>query len=122
FGRDVRITIKASDMFASGDADIRQQFVPLLRRIGEELGTVQGQVLIAGHTDNVPIRSLRWPSNQALSQARATNAARTINETLQNDSRIVTRGYADTVPIASNDTPEGKARNRRIVVTLQRPQ
>jgi type VI secretion system protein ImpK len=134
-GRDTRITIHdnviaaGQGMFDSGKADVRQEFVGLLRRIGEELQRYPGVVHVDGHTDNVPIghANLRFPSNQALSEARATNAASIVAQTLGDRSRIQTRGYADTRPSpdntnpADNNTPAGRARNRRIVDTLEAP-
>jgi type VI secretion system protein ImpK len=130
FGRDTRITIHDSvlaagrGMFDSGKADVRQEFVGLLRRIGEELQRYPGRVRVDGHTDNVPISraNLRFPTNQVLSEARATSAAAIIAERLGDASRIVTRGFADQRPIADNSTDQGKANNRRIVVTLESPQ
>jgi type VI secretion system protein ImpK len=130
FGRDTRITIHdnvilaGQGMFASGDARVREQFVGLLRRIGEELQRYPGVVRVDGHTDNVPIgrSNVRFPTNQALSEARATNAAAIIIERLGDRSRVVTRGYADTRPVADNGTDQGRAANRRIVVTLESPQ
>jgi len=125
--QDARINVAGSGMFDSGDARLRPEFVGLMRRIGEELQRYPGRVKVDGHTDNQPIRSLRWPSNQALSEARAANAAGTIAETLGDRSRIATRGFADTRPVAQNtaadnSTPTGRARNRRIVVTLESPE
>ena len=111
-------------MFDSGKADVRPEFVVLLRRIGEELQRYPGRVRVDGHTDNVPIgrANLRFPSNQALSEARATSAAAIVAERLGDASRIVTRGFADTRPAVDNGTDQGRANNRRIVVTLESPQ
>ena len=94
--------------------------VEKLRRIGEELQRYPGVVRVDGHTDNVPIgrSNVRFPTNQALSEARATNAAAIIIERLGDRSRVVTRGYADTRPVADNGTAEGRARNRRVEIFL----
>jgi type VI secretion system protein ImpK len=130
---DLRINVAGSGMFDTGDARLRPEFVGLMHRIGEELHAhpdlYPGRLMVDGHTDNVPIGrgNLRFPTNQALSEARAASAAGFINETLQDRSRIVTHGYADTRPApentnpADNNTPQGRARNRRIVVTLEAP-
>ncbi|MBL8834641.1 MAG: type VI secretion system protein TssL, long form [Alphaproteobacteria bacterium] len=122
-GRNVRIAINFAEMFASGDASPRPQLAALLQRIGEELKTPEGAgaVTVTGHTDNLPIRSLRFPSNQVLSLERANNSARIITGVLGDPSRVTARGRADAEPLADNRTPEGRARNRRIEINLARP-
>ncbi len=122
-GRNLRIAINFAEMFASGDAAPRPQLAALLQRIGEELKTPEGAgaVTVTGHTDNAPIRSLRFPSNQVLSLERANNSARIIIGILGDPARVTARGRADAEPLADNRTPEGRARNRRIEINLARP-
>lgn len=119
-GRRVSIIINYADMFDSGKANIKPEMQSLLRRIGEELRAHPGSVVVTGHTDNVPIRTLQFPSNLQLSQARATNAAQIIIDNIGDASRVTSRGRADTEPRADNATPEGKARNRRVEVVFTR--
>jgi type VI secretion system protein ImpK len=119
-GRRVSIIINYVDMFDTGKANIKPDMASLLRRIGEELRNHPGSVVVTGHTDNVPIRTLQFPSNLQLSQARATNAAQIIIDNIGDPSRVTSRGRADTEPRADNATPEGKARNRRVEVVFTR--
>jgi type VI secretion system protein ImpK len=119
-GRRVSIIINYADMFDSGKANIKPEMQSLLRRIGEELRQHPGTVVVTGHTDNVPIRTLQFPSNLQLSQARATNAAQVIIDNIGDPSRVTSRGRADTEPRADNATAEGKARNRRVEIVFTR--
>jgi type VI secretion system protein ImpK len=78
---------------------------------------VPGQVLITGHTDSVPIRSARFPSNWHLSQERAKSVLQLLGDTVA-PARLSAEGRADSEPVAPNDTKENKARNRRVEITL----
>ena len=73
---------------------------------------------IAGHTDNKPIKSARFPSNWELSTARGVAVTRFLAANGVPETRLSAAGYADTQPVASNDTPEGRAQNRRIEIVL----
>jgi type VI secretion system protein ImpK len=108
-------------MFDVGSADIRESFVPLLTQIGDALDAEQGRVVIAGHTDDQPIHTLRFPSNYELSIARADSAGAVLRGRLNDPSRLSTVGYAALQPIDSNDTKSGQAHNRRIEIVLERP-
>jgi type VI secretion system protein ImpK len=80
----------------------------------------QGTVRIIGYTDNVPIRTIAFPSNAQLSTARAQAASAIIATTIGDPSRLSAEGRADADPIAPNTTPEGQERNRRIEIVLNR--
>jgi flagellar motor protein MotB len=86
-----------------------------LATIGDALNQVPGVVRVIGHTDNVPIRSLNFQSNWDLSRERALYVSEVLAQKIQ-ASRLISQGVADTRPIAENDTPEGRARNRRIEI------
>ena len=77
-------------------------------------------MIIVGHSDNVPIKSSRFPSNMHLSLARAESVMRTLAARLDDPSRLRAEGRAEQHPIASNDTREGRAKNRRIEIVLVR--
>jgi type VI secretion system protein ImpK len=111
------VTMGGDGLFASGRSELRSESVPLLMAIADALNQVPGQVLVTGHTDNVPINSLRYPSNWALSEDRA-NAVRQILSSRVVPQRIAAQGLADTQPVAPNDTRANKAMNRRVEITL----
>lgn len=112
------ITIQGDNLFASGSASVNRDLIPVLHRIADALNQLPGQVLITGHSDNVPIRSSRFPSNWHLSKARAEAVADVIKQNLTVPDRTVIEGRSDLDPIASNKTREGRAKNRRVEITL----
>lgn len=116
-----RMVVELPDnvLFESGEAELREQGQQTLAEVAQILREIQGrQFQIAGHTDNVPIRSRRFPSNWELSTARAVSVARYLLEQGMPADSISAAGYADTQPIDTNDTPEGRAHNRRIEIQL----
>lgn len=119
-GRDIVVLLRGEGLFASGSADIRPAFLPTLRRIGQALEDRVGPVRVVGHSDNVPIRTARFPSNWELSRARAASVARELAREMSDSSRLQVDGLADTQPIASNATAEGQQRNRRIEILVPR--
>lgn len=119
-GRSVTVRIKGRGMFASGSATVEPRFVPMLQRIGEGLRTEPGRVMVIGHSDNQPIRTVRFPSNFHLSSARAEAASAIIAAATGENGRFTVEGRADAEPIADNRTAEGREENRRIEVVLLR--
>jgi len=115
------VTIRGDGLFPSGTSQVSSQFLELFVRIGDALETVPGQVLVTGHTDNVPIRSVRFRSNWHLSQARASSIRDLLGARLGSPGRVTAEGRADTEPLVPNDTPENRARNRRVEITLFGP-
>jgi len=115
--RSSTITLRGDGLFAPGSATVSSDFIPLLTRIAAALNDVPGTVQIAGYTDSQPIRSARFPSNWHLSQARAEAVLRLL-ATVVSPDRLVAEGRADADPIASNATADGRARNRRVEITL----
>lgn len=111
------ITMRGDSFFASGSGDVSSSALPVLQRIAQALAEVPGPVLITGHSDNVPIRSMRYPSNWHLSQARAQSVLAVIANYVPG-SRLRSEGRADAEPIAPNDTPANRAKNRRVEITL----
>lgn len=114
------VRIRNSGMFASGSATVAQGYYHLLQRIGEALKAEKGPVTVDGYTDNQPIKTVQFPSNFQLSQARADAAKALIARALGDPGRITAQGHADADPIASNATAEGRDQNRRIEVVLRR--
>ena len=117
-----KLTVNILDrvLFASGEADITVEGQAVLRKVAEVLGQFPDrQVQIIGHTDNVPIRTVRFPSNWELSAARAIAAVRFLSEQAGvNAHRLGALGYGEFHPIADNATPEGRAQNRRIAIVI----
>jgi len=105
-------------LFSSGRADVRPERVPLLVAIADALNKVPGRVVVTGHTDNVPMSVLgRYKSNWDLSQARADAVLQILGTRVTAD-RLAADGVADTQPVASNDTADGRSRNRRVEIML----
>ncbi|MFM9883251.1 MAG: type VI secretion system protein TssL, long form [Burkholderiales bacterium] len=114
------IRIKGRGMFASGSAELEPPTIGLLLRIGEALKGERGQVIVLGHSDNQPIRTVRFPSNFQLSAARAEAAKNILSTATGQPSRFTSAGRADTEPLGSNSTLEGREENRRIEIVLSR--
>lgn len=111
------VVIKGDGLFGPGSAEVSGELRPLVLRIGEALQRLKGTVLVTGHTDNQPIRSLRFPSNWHLSQARAEAFRNLLSERVE-IGRLRAEGRADAESVADNATPAGRAKNRRVEVTL----
>lgn len=117
---EIIIRIASQDSFRSGGADLTPQFELLLTDIARSIESIANRVRVEGHSDNQPIAfSDEFRSNWDLSAARASNVATALLEQpgLQN-ARFSIVGFADTVPVAANETAEGRALNRRIEVKL----
>jgi chemotaxis protein MotB len=119
-GDQILISLSAANSFRSGYAELQQGFLPTLRNVGESVARAGGQVQVSGHTDNIPIAfSDRFDSNWDLSAARAAAVADFFFATNDLDSeRVSVFGYADTKPVADNDSPTGRAQNRRIEILI----
>jgi len=111
------VTIRGDGFFEPGSAVVSSGVRPLLARIAQALASTPGAVLITGHTDNAPIRTLRFPSNWHLSQERAEAVRQELTQSVPGN-RLRAEGRADAEPVADNTTPAGRARNRRVVLTL----
>jgi type VI secretion system protein ImpK len=111
------VTIKGDGFFEPGSAVISGSVLPLLGRIAQALNDTPGKVLITGHTDNQPIRTLRYPSNWHLSQDRADAVKTEVTKTVKVE-RMRSEGRADSEVVADNNTAPGRAKNRRVEITL----
>ena len=110
------VTVRGDDLFASGSSEVNPQYEDVLRQVGQALNQVPGPVRVIGHTDNVPIRSFRFQSNWDLSRERAIDVAEIVASAMAVKTRLVPQGVADTLPVASNDTAQGRALNRRVEI------
>lgn len=116
--RGISIEINASLLFDPAQAVLNQESVQVLTAVAKVLASDTHQVQIEGHTDNLPIASPVFPSNWELSSARASSVTRLFVDNGVAPQRIVVIGYADNRPVDSNETPEGRARNRRVTVMI----
>ncbi|MCP5421165.1 MAG: type VI secretion system protein TssL [Gammaproteobacteria bacterium] len=112
------LRILGDGLFDSGQAEVKPAFRPLLQRIADQMRTVPGRVLVTGHTDSIPIRTLRFPSNFHLSKARAEAVAQILINDTGATGRFYVEGRGETEPVAPNDTPQNRALNRRVDVIL----
>ena len=113
------VIIHGDQFYDPGSAEIKPEMLPVINQIAAAINQVPGIVIVDGHTDNQPTRhSLRFPSNYELSLERANGVATLLRQTVQNHS-IKAEGLADSKPLAPNTTPEGRARNRRVEITLR---
>jgi chemotaxis protein MotB len=119
--RGVELDISASVLFATGDAVLQGSAVKILGEVAQVLRSGEQFIEVEGHTDNVPISTSRYPSNWELSSARASSVVRLFIERGLAGSRLTVVGLADNHPIASNDTPEGRALNRRVAIIVLAP-
>ncbi len=122
-GRDgLVISLREAGFFSSGSAKLKPEALPTLRRIAASLGRTPYDLRIEGHTDNIPIHTREFSSNWELSTMRSTGIARLlIDQNLIPPNRVAAAGYAEFHPVASNDTAEGRAENRRVdLVVLPR--
>ncbi len=116
----ITVRVAGAAMFGSGSDRLDPNYDVPISRIADALSKENGAIIVVGHSDNVPIRSSRFPSNMALSLARSETVMRTLAGQITNPDRLKAEGRADKEPIAGNDTREGRAKNRRIEILLMR--
>ncbi|WP_256079186.1 flagellar motor protein MotD [Massilia sp. YIM B04103] len=116
--RGVSVEINASVLFDPGDARLTVESREALQAVAILLKDDSHAVQVEGHSDNVPIRNAIFPSNWELSAMRAGSVVRLFIEAGVPPERMTAVGHASNFPVAPNDTPEGRARNRRVAVTI----
>lgn len=116
----VMLTMKGSILFAPGSATLNEDCKPVLDRVSSILERyARGEIEINGHTDNVPMNSAKYPSNEELSSARALSVFYYIVETSSLDPTLIKHsGFGERMPIADNSTEAGRARNRRVEIRI----
>jgi type VI secretion system protein ImpK len=117
----INSTANGAQFFASASADIDGRFNPLMQRIANALQGKPGNIVVIGHTDNQRILSARFPSNVELSQARANTVRDFLASRLGTPARLSAEGRGDIEPIAPNDTPANRAKNRRVDIVILSP-
>jgi chemotaxis protein MotB len=117
--RGLVISLRESAFFPSGTDLLDQSTVPTIGKLAQLIKTIPNQIQLEGHTDSVPIHNARFKSNWELSCARGIAVMEALCGTFElNRDRFSVVGRADTLPIASNDTAEGRSRNRRVDVVI----
>ena len=116
----VMLNMNGAILFDSGKSDIKQEAYPLIDKIGKLIEPYQQNIIeVEGHTDNVPIHSSKYEDNDVLSFYRARSVSDYLREiTTLEPAHIKSAGRGEYVPIADNSTPEGRARNRRVVIKI----
>ena len=116
--RGVSIEINANVLFAPGRAELEPQSLAVLRAVAAQLKDEPFKLEVTGHTDNIPISNSIFPSNWELSAVRATSVVRLLADNGIAPARLSAIGRAASQPVASNDTAEGRARNRRVELMI----
>ena len=118
-GPTIIIKIRERGSFTSGSATLDPGFLPTLNTIGTALGEISGEIVVEGHTDNIPINSVQFPSNFALSAGRAVSVTSVfLNDPNISMERLSLRGYGEVRPEDTNATRAGRARNRRVEIKI----
>jgi len=121
-GRDgLVISLREAGFYDSGAAVVHPSSLPILNKIATALAGTPYDIRIEGHTDNIPIHTEQFDSNWELSTTRATRLTRIFVADNFAPYRMSASGYAEFHPVAPNDTPEGRAQNRRVdIIVLPR--
>lgn len=118
----ININLRSGLLFPSGSDRLNQNVDPLMEEVSNHLNSNLQLILVHGHTDNIPIDTERFPSNWELSSARGVAVVRKLQNLGVLPERMSVEGHGQFQPIASNDTPEGRSKNRRVVISISRKQ
>jgi chemotaxis protein MotB len=117
--RGLVITLNQTAFFRSGEADFEPSMYPTLGKIAVAIAKVDNPIRLEGHTDSLPIHNERFRNNWELSSARSIAVLELLAARFDVPTgRMAVAGYADTSPVSSNDTEEGRARNRRVDIVV----
>lgn len=115
----VKLTLHNKGLFSSGSAVVADSHRNTMQKIARALADLPGPIVVSGHSDSQKIRTLRFPSNWHLSDERARAIVTMLVEAGMQRTRLVAQGKAETEPVASNDTAEGREQNRRIEILVK---
>src|SRR2546426_5156393 len=117
--RGLVVSLRQAAFFPPGQDTIDDSTYPTIRKLAEVILAVPNKVRLEGHTDAVPIHNARYRSNWELSSARSVTMLELLTSRYQvPEQRLSVGGYAETIPIAPNATPEGRAQNRRVDIVI----
>jgi chemotaxis protein MotB len=107
-------------LFETGKADLRPEAQKALDELSVLIRNLPNEIRVEGHTDNIPIKTSQFPSNWHLSMARSLNTAYYMMQRGVNPQKISIGGYSEYKPISPNDTPENRAKNRRVDIVIKK--
>lgn len=116
----IEVSLRNSLLFGSGEAVPHYDAFPVIEALAQLLRVGDNAIRVEGYTDNVPIHTSTFPSNWDLSSARAATMVRLLADAGVAPQRLAAVGYGEFQPIARNDSPEGRRRNRRVVLLISR--
>jgi type VI secretion system protein ImpK len=117
---EIIITVGNLSLFPAGKANVLESFKPIAAKIADTLEKEPGYIKVTGHTDNTPIKTVRFPSNYELSIERAAAVADILRPRVSHPDRLQVEGKGADAPIAPNTTADGKAKNRRVEIMIPR--
>lgn len=120
--RGVVVEISASTLFKEGDEKLQPGALETLQQVAMVLSLENQSIEVEGHTDDVPIKTAKFPSNWELSSARASSVVRMLITYGVSEKRLAAVGMAANLPVEENDTPEHRAKNRRVSITILSPE
>ena len=113
------LSLRQATFFPSGEDAVDPKTYPIVEKIAQTIRELPNPVRLEGHTDSVPIHTVRFHNNWELSAARSIGMMELLSQRFEiAPQRMAIAGYADTSPLDSNDTPEGRAHNRRVDVVI----
>ncbi|MFK7795400.1 MAG: flagellar motor protein MotB [Gammaproteobacteria bacterium] len=116
---EITVRLKEKSTFNSGEAKLKFSSFQIIDRVSKSLNKIEGNIIVAGHSDNVPISTYEYRSNWELSAARAANVVHHLTKKGSVDPyRVQMRAHAETKPLVPNDNRENKARNRRVEIVI----
>ena len=116
---EITVRLKENSTFNSGEAKLKSTFFNVMNRVAASLNKIEGKVIVAGHSDDLPISTYEFRSNWELSAARAANVVHHLTKKGKVDSnRVQIRAHAETKPLVPNSTRENRAKNRRVEIVI----
>ncbi|AFJ02420.1 Flagellar motor rotation protein MotB [Methylophaga frappieri] len=114
----LEVEIKSNFLFASGDARMASEAIPVIGQIADVLSPINNPIQVEGFTDNIPINTPQFPSNWELSASRAASVVNIMDRFGVAPGRMSAIGYGEFRPVADNDTEAGRQKNRRVVLVV----
>jgi chemotaxis protein MotB len=117
--RGVEVEMKSKALFASGSARLSRTAIKMLRDVSGIIKTLPNNIIVEGHTDNVPIKTILFPSNWELSAARAASVVHLLGRFGIDPNKMAAIGYGEHKPTATNESEDGKQQNRRVALIIK---